>query len=284
MRNILIYAILILLFLIPTAIKAVDIKNAPISKSPHNLASWATTSTDRPVVKVKAVDENQICKFCHVPHGAIDTPLWGHKLSTATYRTFSSATLRSPRNQPDKGSKLCLSCHDGTVSVGDMIKGNIHVVGTNYVDIQGKILPTADIYFGSDFNDPTGNHPAHPISIAVTDALIAKKIADGDVWKLRNSTNNICGTGKYGLTAGSTNIDCVDGVAGEPIYPLRPTGYLGYNGSSNPNGTGIQCATCHEPHNNQYGKFMRERISFTNWSCAHFNASNYGFCNHCHNR
>lgn len=268
-----------LIFVLPTVIKAVDIQNSPIAKSPHNLASWAFTSSDRSVVKVRAVSETQLCKFCHVPHAAIDVPLWGHKLSTATYHTFSSATLRSPRNQPDKGSKLCLSCHDGTVAVGEMIKGNIQVIGTNYVDTEGKILSTSDIYFGTDINDPGSNHPAHPVSIAVTDALIAAK--QSDVWSLRNSTNNICGTGKYGLTAGSTNIDCIDG---EPIYPLRPTSYAGYNGSYNPDRTGVQCATCHEPHNNQYGKFMRERISFYNWSCAHFNASNYGFCNHCHNR
>jgi len=282
LREFLKYLIFFLLFAIPTAIRAVDIANSPVAKSPHNLASWATATDDRAIVKIKAVSETEICKFCHVPHGAIATPLWGHRLSTATYRAFSSATLLSPRNQPDGGSKQCLSCHDGTIAVGDTIYGNILVtaIGGNYLTPDGKLTSHSGVLFGTDINNPVNpNHPKHPISIAVTNSLVAAKNAQG-VWKLRNLESNACGSGKTGFI-GSINGSPVNCDGSEQLYPLRPTIYS-YNGSKNPDGTGMQCTTCHEPHNNQYGNFMREQISFSNWSCAHSPSIGGDFCYHCH--
>jgi len=63
----------------------------------------------------------RICVACHAPHKSdttvADAPLWSHALSTATYRLYSSATLKATVSQPGGTSKLCLSCHDGTVAV-----------------------------------------------------------------------------------------------------------------------------------------------------------------------
>jgi predicted CXXCH cytochrome family protein len=61
----------------------------------------------------------QICKPCHTPHDAMTglEPLWNHALSTATYTTYSSATMNATVGTPDGSSKLCLSCHDGTVAL-----------------------------------------------------------------------------------------------------------------------------------------------------------------------
>jgi hypothetical protein len=63
----------------------------------------------------------RICVACHTPHksdtSVTDAPLWNHKLSTATYTLYSSPTLNASVSQPGGNSKLCLSCHDGTVAV-----------------------------------------------------------------------------------------------------------------------------------------------------------------------
>ena len=64
----------------------------------------------------------QICIACHTPHGGdttvTDAPLWNHTVTTATYTLYSSGTLNAgPLAQPSGVSKLCLSCHDGTVAV-----------------------------------------------------------------------------------------------------------------------------------------------------------------------
>jgi hypothetical protein len=61
------------------------------------------------------------CIFCHAPHNVLPTvtPLWNHQLSSQTYTTYSSTTYNSGSQTPGAGStKLCLSCHDGTVAVG----------------------------------------------------------------------------------------------------------------------------------------------------------------------
>jgi predicted CXXCH cytochrome family protein len=61
------------------------------------------------------------CVFCHAPHNVLPTvtPLWNHQLSSQTYTTYTSSTYNSGSQTPSAGSsKLCLSCHDGTVAVG----------------------------------------------------------------------------------------------------------------------------------------------------------------------
>lgn len=63
----------------------------------------------------------RICVACHAPHKAdtaiTDAPLWNHKTSTAAYTLYSSPTTKATISQPNGNSKLCLSCHDGTVAV-----------------------------------------------------------------------------------------------------------------------------------------------------------------------
>lgn len=73
--------------------------------------------------------KNQICLPCHTPHNAtvfdaggakVGGPLWNHQLSVATY-TLNNASWSDPTAVPttgdvDSNSRLCLSCHDGTVA------------------------------------------------------------------------------------------------------------------------------------------------------------------------
>jgi hypothetical protein len=64
----------------------------------------------------------QICIACHTPHNSIttvtDAPLWNHTLTTKTFALYSNpATMNSTPGQPSGASRLCLSCHDGTVAV-----------------------------------------------------------------------------------------------------------------------------------------------------------------------
>jgi hypothetical protein len=71
--------------------------------------------------------KNQICLPCHTPHNAIvkdadghlvAAPLWNHTLSTATYTLYvDEATGQNVTGAVDTNSRLCLSCHDGTVAV-----------------------------------------------------------------------------------------------------------------------------------------------------------------------
>jgi hypothetical protein len=61
------------------------------------------------------------CLYCHAPHGAgSPAPLWNQQLSIQTYTTYTSTTYHQTGVQPMLGSssKLCLSCHDGSVAPG----------------------------------------------------------------------------------------------------------------------------------------------------------------------
>lgn len=67
----------------------------------------------------KATSETEICLFCHTPHSAgREAPLWNRLSSGAVYTPYSSTTAKSRIGQPTGNSKLCLSCHDGTVALG----------------------------------------------------------------------------------------------------------------------------------------------------------------------
>ena len=72
---------------------------------------------------VRAVTESQVCVFCHTPHGAENVPaapLWNRQLSGATYTPYTSNSIDATdiAASPGGSSKLCLSCHDGTLAIG----------------------------------------------------------------------------------------------------------------------------------------------------------------------
>jgi hypothetical protein len=67
------------------------------------------------------------------------TPLWNQTLSTQSYTLYTSTTYKQQGKQPTLGrsSSLCLSCHDGTVAVGQSaVYGKIPTAGSmNNMDV-----------------------------------------------------------------------------------------------------------------------------------------------------
>lgn len=109
---------------------------------------------------VKATVETEVCVFCHTPHNASPAkPLWGHEQSAATYTVYTSSTAKSTPSQPDGASKLCLSCHDGTVAVGSINGGRTQVeMAPGSVRPDGALLSTSPSNLGTNLADD------HPIS------------------------------------------------------------------------------------------------------------------------
>ena len=79
------------------------------------------------------------CSYCHAPHSATNVGLWNQKLTTQTYTMYKSNTEKNTGIQPKlaSASNMCLSCHDGTVAVGDTVAyGKVTTVGVmNDADI-----------------------------------------------------------------------------------------------------------------------------------------------------
>ena len=212
---------------------------ADIVATKHNLS----TSGPGPV---KATLETQICIFCHTPHGGmysvggLSTPLWNHTLTTASYTVPSNTSaewatmLSTPQNPPDGDSRLCLSCHDGTVAIGSVVNyggtpGTISMSGT----AAGGKMPAGTSNLGTDLS----GH--HPVSIEVNDQLRTDKV---------DQCNNFIVSWQICYPRTS--------VAGQTVR-LRPTS--NQYGSGSHTNLGVQCSSCHDPHNDTPvgNKFLR---------------------------
>ncbi len=114
--------------------------------------------------QVKSRSETEICKFCHIPHTAVgDSPMWGHELSRVPqYATPRLTSRQEMAPQPDGSSRLCLSCHDGTVALGELAGRR------RPIDVGGPRLGRT---FGTDL---TGSHPVSFTLASVPDESPAR--------------------------------------------------------------------------------------------------------------
>jgi predicted CXXCH cytochrome family protein len=117
--------------------------------------------------EIKALSETRICIFCHTPHNAAPlTPLWNKKLEPITYTLYSSSTMGAIPRQPTGPTRLCLSCHDGTLALGAVLSPLDPQTG-----LPLNILMTREItadrrsYIGTSLADD------HPVSFSYYDAL-----------------------------------------------------------------------------------------------------------------
>lgn len=70
----------------------------------------------------KAPEATGVCVFCHTPHSASpQRSLWNRAFSAATYQLYTSSTLLAQVKQPTGSSRMCLSCHDGTLAMGTLL-------------------------------------------------------------------------------------------------------------------------------------------------------------------
>lgn len=102
--------------------------------------------------------DHEICKPCHTPHNAIpDVPrLWNHQLTTATYTMHAGSGTAA--EDFDIVSRMCLSCHDGTVAL-DNFGGNTS--GNNFIPPKYRLGTdlSNDHPIGSDAEYPPEDEP-----------------------------------------------------------------------------------------------------------------------------
>ena len=110
-------ALLLLIFAMSGIVCAQTGSKADIINSKHDFRASSTAN-------IKSVSASDACVFCHTPHNSGGASyLWNHQLSTRDFPVYSSSTLQSTVTaiQPQDTSKLCLSCHDGTIALGDTV-------------------------------------------------------------------------------------------------------------------------------------------------------------------
>ena len=232
--------------------------SAGIADTKHNLGSGPGLSGRNQVS-----DTAEICVFCHTPHGA-DTaapaPLWNKRLGAAgtpagggsyvTYDTLQTPSLDGTIAPVGSISMACLSCHDGTQAMDNIINapgsggydttgggndGRTYTWSGSTVNAAGR-LSSGVALLGTDLSND------HPIGI---------QYSGGGLTGSGTSVTGTCKDGDFRAphtaVINGNQIFWVDtGAAGTgskertdlPLY-TRTSGGLGPL---------VECASCHDPH------------------------------------
>ncbi len=86
----------------------------------HDLSrTWDAHYNARQYGNMSFNDYGQVCVYCHTPHNAspAQPALWNRPETGVTYQMYTSSTMDNVPGQPGASSRLCLSCHDGTIAV-----------------------------------------------------------------------------------------------------------------------------------------------------------------------
>jgi len=230
-------------------------ENIKITK--HNLSSTGLGT-------VKSTETTEICVFCHTPHGssatgsAIKAPLWNRNIdyqNTQSYTLYDntwSYSFEGKLNDPNKPtgySRLCLSCHDGTIAIGSVVNkpesGGYLSTAIGMTGVQpGGQMPLGTgggsnpELTGDTRNLGTNLQNDHPISFLFDTNLAT--VTDTEL------------------------VDPGPAPAGlNDVTPLAPaggykTGVKRYGSTAAPSTfENVQCTSCHNPHAVTYPKFLR---------------------------
>jgi len=124
---------------------------------------------------VKASSQNETCVFCHTPHGdpnKVALPfLWNRSFSQQTYNLYASDSLNATLSQPGPSSKMCLSCHDGTLAMGA-----VNVVNGRLTSDVGEIAMVNSLSASSNLGSNLSND--HPLGFSYSSDIAN---ADGEL-------------------------------------------------------------------------------------------------------
>ena len=128
-----------------------------VVNSVHNLSAGGPGT-------VTANTESEVCIFCHTPHNSRPvSPLWNRNDPGVVYTLYNSSTVQAVPGQPDGVSILCLSCHDGTLALGNVISRTADIDFTEGV----TTMPAGTKNLSTDLSDD------HPVSFIYNSALAA---------------------------------------------------------------------------------------------------------------
>lgn len=149
----------------------------------HNLSAGGPGA-----IRAQSAAETQVCVFCHTPHNASPArELWNHAPTAANYTVYGSSTLNPGTTvlQPTGASRLCLSCHDGTIAVGaTRTHGSVAMTG---VDAGGR-LPAGASNLGGGLATPDLSDD-HPVSF--TPVLSFELVNPGTSGPVRLDANGL---------------------------------------------------------------------------------------------
>ncbi len=195
-----------------------------VDNTKHNLSTTGPGS-------IKSLTETEVCVFCHIPHSAqAGRPLWNRSMPSSSYTLYESdyldrlnypkpTSLGASKGTPGSLSRQCLSCHDGTIAIGDiyLVRGNL--LGDTLIDMMG-VDGAGMMPVGAMGNIGTDLSLHHPVGYEY-DPSVAISFGEGS----RDSELKLI-----------------------PDTPIRTYTYSGKKY--------IECSSCHDPHT-ENKKFLR---------------------------
>lgn len=204
-----------------------------------------------------AVPNQEICVYCHTPHGAdtaASAPLWNRNIAAGPnytrYSDLNTATLQGSEAPVGSVSLACLSCHDGTQAMDTIINAPGQGTGTFTSDpgftIQGKDggLVNNLALIGTDLRND------HPISIQYGGGGITADnptAAPNDSGGYRTPQTAEINTNRVWWLPSVQNGEI---TLGQPrqrtdIFLYTRTDVSGAVGTPQPT---VECGSCHDPH------------------------------------
>jgi len=210
-----------------------------VVNSPHNLSASGPGA-------VRASTEDQVCIFCHAPHNATPIrPLWNRTTPVDAYSIYTSRALDAEPGQPTGMSKMCLSCHDGTIALGNVASRSTPI------QMSGGIttIPSGPGHLGTDLSDD------HPISFTYDSALALSdpKLKDPSLLPEEVSLDSNSELQCTSCHDAHNNIYgsflVMDDAASQLCTSCHQMGSTTITGHET-------CAACHQPHSAPSGPYL----------------------------
>jgi len=233
-----------------------------ISGSRHDMSE--TRAAGSPQKDGLGLSDDRICNMCHTPHQSLTQLLLWTKAGGGPAGWTASTTLQGTSLPAAIGenSRRCLDCHDATVALG--------LVNNTGGGSSGTFAMTAALgagYTVAPTGDMVNNHPVSiPYAGETYNTIVSGVPAgqvDGNIGNYWNVSNVSC-EGGGGL--------CTDAAGG--TLEGTKINLFDENGDGAAGDAGVECGTCHEPHN-RYGNSYFLRVDVEVQS---------SLCRSCHNK
>ena len=229
-----------------------------IATTKHNLGSTGAAGQN------KVSDTAEICVVCHTPHGAAsaDAPLWNKRLPNgggySVYDTGNSSTIDGQVLQTVGGVSItCLSCHDGTQAMDNIINapgsggydatggqagGRAYNWGSSpRIDGGGLGIMTGVAMLGTDLRDD------HPIGIEYCGGGLSGSGANTNPGPATGACKDVDFKQPYSATINAQGVWWVE-TGTVDTKRTRTDMILFSRGFTAGTGPSVECASCHDPH------------------------------------
>ncbi len=222
----------VLILVVALTLAAAGVAFAGIANTRHNLSTSSPAGN-----KYFSTNEDEICVFCHTPHGATAVPLWNRNAPAGPFTGYTSNTFNGGAIVLGAGSLNCLSCHDGVSGLNVIVNGVGPGAGRAItMNANGNVIGAGPTDLGTDLSN---DHPVgflYATSAAADNGIAAATTALNTNWINTSGATTIAGL----LRSGQVECASCHEPHVENTYDTNKVSFL-----RNANSGSNMCLTCH---------------------------------------